>query len=446
MRALLCVLLFVALTSESERSFAEGKFHTFMAHTEPLFLGNPVRPWDVAIAIVGLLALLRRGPGQQVGPLNTAVLTSAGALTGLWIWGLLRGGDFRMGYFQIAELLRMLLLYPVALVVFRTRRALRWLALTVAAAAAFQAVVCILAHRYFLANVGVVEWPEYMTEHHDSVLWSLVLIGLSFALLSGLRLRALAPIALLIPLLLLAVHYNDRRIAWVEIGGGLALGYLLVPNEAAGRRLKRLALAVLPLLALYAVVGWGRPGALFAPVRQIQSLLVTQGDESNTYRDLENMGLVVTLQSSRFLGTGFGHPFREVSDAYSEGMSAAWAEYRYTPHNSVLWLASVAGVAGFPLVWAFLPLSAYFAARSRAFAQVPLDRVLATAAFAYPFVYGVQAYADMGLQSFKANVLLACTLAAGSRLAVLTGAWPTRRPRRRAALTHDEPRVRMAHD
>jgi hypothetical protein len=97
------------------------------------------------------------------------------------------------------------------------------------------------------------------------------------------------------------------------------------------------------------------------------------------------------------------------------------------PHNSVLGLAAFAGALGFPVVWCFLPVGAFLAARALAFAQRPVEQVLASVGFVYPFVYGVQAFGDVGLQSVKANVLLACTLAIGARLAVLTGAWPVRR-------------------
>lgn len=444
MKPALCVLVFLALTFETESYFAEGKFHTFMVYAELVFQGQPLTYWDTSVGLIGLLAILRRGSFRyQVGPLNLAVAASAAALAALVAWGAIMGGDLRMSYFQLAAVLRMLLLFPVARAVFRTRRDLAWLALTVAAAAVFQAAICIQAHRFFLANVGIIEWPEYMTEHHDSVLWSVVLVGLSFGLVAGLRAVTLVPIGLALPLLLLAVYYNDRRLAWLEIMGGLALGYLVLPKGRRSRRLNRLALVSAPVLALYLAVGWGRSGAVFAPVRQIQSMLVAKGDASNTYRDLENMGLIVTLQSTRLLGTGLGHEFREVTDMYV-GM-AGWEEYRFFPHNSVLGLVSSGGVLGFPLVWAFLPVGAFFAARAALLARRPIDHVLATAAFAYPFIYGVQAFGDMGIQSLKANVLLACSLAISSRLAVLTGAWPVRRGRPRPALTPSEPRVGMTH-
>jgi hypothetical protein len=340
-----------------------------------------------------------------------------------------------MAYFQLSALLRMLLLFPIVLAVFRSLRDLRTLAMTVAAAALYRAVSCILSHRFFLQHVDTIEWPEYMTDHHDSVLWVTVLIGLLLYLVSRPRATTLLALALPTAIMLLAVHYNDRRLAWLQLVGGLLLALLAMPRGSSRRRLGRWAIAGAPLLALYLVVGWQRSGAVFAPVRQIRSMMDGASDASNRYRQLENAGLIVTLQRTRFLGTGFGHRFEEVAHDYSAGMEAVWSEYRYIPHNSLLGLVSASGVAGFPAIWAFFPVGAFLAARTRALARRPLDVALSSVAFAFPFVYGIQAVGDMGLQSFKANVLLACGLATTSRLAVLSGAWPLRRARSRVART-----------
>lgn len=430
LKAVLCLLLFLALTFEDSQFFGSGLFHTPMVYAEPFFRGNPLNAWDLSIAFAGLLALFRAGSlRQQVRPLNLSLLLAVFAMLALTAWGALRGGDLRMAYFQLSALLRMFLLFPVLLAVFRTLGDLRLLALTVAAAALYRAVACILSHRFFLRQVGLIQWPEYMTDHHDSVLWVTVVIG---ALLYGaarLRARTLAALTLPTVLILLAVHYNDRRLAWLQLASGLLLTLVVMPRGRLRRRLGRWALLGAPLVALYLAVGWHASASVFAPVRQVRSLMEASGDESNRYRELENAGLVVTLQRTLFLGTGFGHPFEELADDYSAGMAAIWAEYRFIPHNSLLGLVSAAGVLGFPAIWAFLPVMAFLAARSRALARRPLEVALSSVGFAFPLVYGLQAVGDMGLQSFKANVLLACSLAATARLSVLSGAWPTRRSR-----------------
>lgn len=430
MKTLTCLLLFAALTYE-DSTFGSGSFHTVLAFQEPLFAGNPLKPWDVAVILVGLASLVRpKNWRQQVAPLNLALLGCTAGLLMMVGWGVARGGDLRMAYFQLAGLLRMLLLYPVVQAVFRTPRDLGMLALAILAAALYRGAACIAGHRFFLANLGTIEWPEYITDHHDSVLWTLVVIGLVSFLLARHRFSTALLVAPIATVILLGIHYNERRLAWLQLVGGLGLALLLMPPGRVRRRMSRWAVIAAPLVLVYVAVGWGRPGAVFAPVRQISSMFDTQTDDSNIYRDLENAGVIVTLQRTRALGTGFGHRFEEISDRYSGGMASGWDEYRFTPHNSVLGLASAAGAVGFPLVWAFLPVGAFFAARARAFATQPLEQALASAAFAYPFVYGVQAFGDMGLQSFKANVLLACCLATAARLSVLTGGWTSSRQRR----------------
>lgn len=434
MKLLVCLLLFAVLTVEDPTYFAGGQWHTPLVLLAPFFRGSPLNPWDLSLVSLGLLAALQpQRLRQQVWPLNGALAVSAATLLLLVAWGVARGGDFRMSYFQIAALLRVFLVFPVVLTVFRTRRDLKLLAATVVVAALYRAGACIAAQRFFLARLGEVEWPEYMTDHYDSVLWAITVAGIAIWVLFGLRpRRLLAGVALAAPLLL-AMNYNNRRLAWLQLMGALALALVALPRGRLRRRVHVSLLAAAPLLVVYVAAGWGRPGALFAPVRQIRSAVAGgPANESNLYRELENVGVVVTLQRSHLLGTGFGHRFEDVSNRYSAGMASIWSEYQYTPHNSVLGLAAYSGVVGFPLVWCFLPVGAFFAARALSFAQRPLDRPLAMTSFVYPLVYGFQAFGDMGFQSLKANVLLACALATAARLAVLTGAWPLGRARSRA--------------
>ncbi len=347
MKPLTCLLLFAALTYE-DSTFGSGSFHTVLAFQEPFFAGNPLKPWDVAVILVGLASLLRpKSWRQQVAPLNLALLGCTAGLLMMVGWGVARGGDVRMAYFQLAGLLRMLLLYPVVQAVFRTPRDLGMLALTILAAALYRGAACIVGHRFFLANLGTIEWPEYITDHHDSVLWTVVVIGLVSFLLARHRLSTALLVAPIATVVLLGIHYNERRLAWLQLVGGLGLVLLLTPPGRLRRRLNRWAVIAAPVVLVYVAAGWGRSGAVFAPVRQISSMFNTQTDDSNIYRDLENAGVIVTLQRTRALGTGFGHPFQEVSDRYSAGMASGWDEYRFTPHNSVLGLASAAGAIGF---------------------------------------------------------------------------------------------------
>jgi hypothetical protein len=430
--ALVCVLLFLGLTFEDE-FFAVGRWNTPLAVVAPLFHGNPIRAWDVVLALLGLVALARRGALRRLNqPSTWAVLVSLFALVALLGWGVLRGGDFRLSYFQIESLLRFFLLFPVLLALLGSRRDLFWLGATVAAAAFYRAAACVVGHRFFVRNVGTEPWPQYITDHHDSVLWVAVVLGLASWVLVRVRPRRVLAAAVLALPLLLAIHYNNRRIAWLELVGGIGLACLALPPGRSRRVASRWAVAALPLVLVYTVLGWTRPESVFAPVRKIKSAVSSEPNDSNMYRDLENASLVVTLQRGRFAGTGLGHPFVQISDRYA-GISRGWDKYQYVPHNSLMGLAAYGGVAGFPLVWVFVPVGAFLAARARWLAQRTSDAVLSSVALCFTFVYGVQAFGDMGLQSLKANLLLAVALATATRLTTLTGAWPQGAAARRAS-------------
>jgi hypothetical protein len=425
-KSLLCALIFLVLTVEDD-NFARGRFHTVMYYAQPVFKGNPLNLWDVLFGLVALSVVLRpAGRRAQVGSLNRVLFASAAMLLGMVVWGGLRGGDLRMAYFQLFALLRMFVMTPVLAGVFRSTRDLRLLAGTVLAGALYRALACLLSVRLALMRDPTLPWPSDITGHDDSAVWAATVIGLLAWLLVHFRARTALVVGAMLPLLFVAIYYNQRRLAWMELVWGIPLAYLTIPRGPLRRRLNRVLVCAAPVLILYVAAGWGRPGLLFAPVEKMRSMIADKNNASNLSRDLENMGLVLTLQGHRFLGTGFGHEYEEVSTVYSKGMSILFAHYRYVPHNSVLGLVAFTGMAGFPVIWCFLSVGGFLAARARRFAWRPAHQALSTTAFAAIFIYTLQAYGDMGILSLKVNLLLACALAMAARLAILTGAWPNR--------------------
>jgi hypothetical protein len=434
MKAAVCLLLFVLFTKEGTE-FADGHWNTFMVHTEPLFVGNPVNLWDLAVGFIGLMVALRsKSWRERVRPLNGALLRTLAALLLMVAWGGMQGGDLRQAYYQNAGLLRMVLIVPILVGLFRSTRDLTMLLTTIGAAAVYRALACIVAFQwvYMKDPGGIQPWPEAVTDHHDSALWTATLVGLTTWLVLQFSVRKLLAFVVLASTLFFAVYYNMRRLAWMELAGGLALSYITIPRGPLRRRLNRFAMAAAPVLLVYIAVGWGRSGAIFAPVDKIRSMVADDKNDSNRSRDYENAGLVITLQGNRLLGTGFGHEYEEVSTVYSIGMRKVFPNYRYIPHNSVLGLMAFTGLLGFPVIWSLLAIGAFFAARARRMARRFPEQVLSTIAFAFYCIYGLQAYGDMGLFSLKANMLLGCAVAVTARLAVLTGAWPVGRSPGRA--------------
>jgi hypothetical protein len=68
-------------------------------------------------------------------------------------------------------------------------------------------------------------------------------------------------------------------------------------------------------------------------------------------------------------------------------------------------------------------VGAFLAARSYPRARTPEDRATALVCLSLFMTYALQAYGDMGLQSWEGALLLAAALAATARLSAQVGAW-----------------------
>lgn len=431
MKALLSLFVFGALTWDpGDISAAGSSWLVPMTHLRFLFEPAqkiPLSVFDVVFLLAAAYATVRPATWRErVRPLDLALLACAVGLLLAFLWGAGRGGDMRQSYYQAQAIVRTLVLAHVFLALFRTGRDLAWLAGAILAAALYRAVSCILYFFVYLEAGRIWPYPTAILTHADSALFAAAVAGLAAWTLSrpttGRVLRAL-------PLLLvlgMAIHYNNRRLAWLQVVGSLVLLFLLMPPGRARRRIARWVFLATPVLALYVAIGWQRPFGAFAPVGKIRSIVGESEDESSKSRDLENVGIILTLQANRLLGSGLGHPYHEVSTLYSAGMASYFQQYLYLPHNSLLGLASWTGVVLFPVVWCVHAVVGFLAARAARFARRPRDRTLAMAAFTVPFIYGVQSFGDMGILLVPVGVLLAIAIACASRLAVISGAWPAR--------------------
>lgn len=435
MRIAVCLLVFLVLTAEPPTDFA-GRWHTPMAYAFPFIeriRSLPLGPWDLTMGAIGIAALFMPSTWRgRARALDVALLASLAGIGAAIVWGAVRGGDIRQSYFQVAALLQMFLATHVFTALFRSGRDYLWLGRTILAAALYRAVACLVFFLLFLWN-GSIPYPESIAGHDVSALFAVALLGLASWVLTRPRTKTLLVAAPLGLVLAMATHYNNRRLAWVAIAGGLLMVYIGMPMRRLSPRVKLWAMALAPLLIAYVAVGWGRPHyRVFAPVAKLQSAIVGDDDSSRS-REIENTGLVITLRLNLPLGTGFGHEYIEISPAFSQGMKSFFPQYLYIPHNALLALVAFTGVLLFPVIWTALPVGAFLAARASLFARTRRDRLLAMVAFATPFVYSVMAFGDMGIQSPAVNVLLAASFAAAGRLAVATGAWGRPRPRRRFA-------------
>ena len=144
------------------------------------------------------------------------------------------------------------------------------------------------------------------------------------------------------------------------------------------------------------------------------------------WRDLENYDLFFTLRHQPLLGAGYGHGYTEVVSL--PDISGAYALERVIPHNSILGLWAFGGLVGFTALWTMVLVGLFLAARAYRHAETSDDRTVTLTAAAVVAVYLAYCYGDLGLGTWTSVFTVAPAFAVASRLAVTTGAWPSRAP------------------
>lgn len=387
--------------------------------------------WELLLYGATALALvLPGGLTRRAGPVDKAILLFLGTVAFTVLWGVARGGSLREAYFQLRMPLMALTLGLLLLGTLRTHQDVARLGKTLVLAACIRGF---LASYFFFVyvqpNPGLTPYPQHMTTHDDSVLFVCgVVIMLSYLMMQ--RTWKVALLTAVVGLhLFVAIHVNNRRLAWISLIGALAFMYLGLPKGLVKRRINLTVPIVVPLLALYVAVGWGRNGRIFAPVRTFSSIMGKNEDHSSKARNEENRNLVTTLRASPVTGTGWGHQYIEASNVYSPDLAKAFPQYRYIPHNSLLGLITFSGAIGLTGLGSIFTVCAFLGARMLRAGQHPVERAAGMTILAMMVVYLNQAFGDMGLQSPAPTMILGACIGVAGRAAVMSEAWPTRRRR-----------------
>jgi hypothetical protein len=386
-------------------------------------------PWELHlfdhVTIICLLLALRKkdGKGPRVKPMRTALLAALGALI-LWLlYGGATGGIIWQGGWQIYLPLSGIILAFAVAAVFRTPEDFALLGKMVLFAAGYRALMCWGFYFLYIRTLAILPLPEYCTSHDDTVLWVVGMIILALRFLSAKTTGARVNAFLFFVFLGGAVLFNQRRIAWVSLGMGLAMVFWLLPPGRVKRRANQALLAILPFVLIYVAVGWGRSEKIFRPLAGL-STVSTEEDESTKYRNMENLGLITTSKSSSLvMGTGWGHEFIVVSGK-TDLSRTKFVQWRYFPHNSVLGLLAFTGVLGFFAYWLPFPTAMYFSARMARLAASPLARQIGIISAAQLVVCANQYYGDMGITYPRSVYMLSLSYAVALRLPILLGLYP----------------------
>ncbi len=428
--------LLLAVLSLEVSTDAAGTWHTPLAALGDLLQDNLERSAGIpGVSLSGLdvvalfllgVSVLRRGgasvdrggsiPAPRV--VEAFLLLHVGGLLYAEVNGLVRGTGAAI--WKLHQLLQVPLLALLFQAAFRGPRDHRLLGRIVIVAASIKALLAVWVQRV-AAPALTGGKLAYATNHGDSVLFVLAAFILLADLADRADLRRAGNAGLLLPLILLGIHENDRRAAWVMLAMGLIAAYVLTPPRRWKRVLTRVVLLTAPVLVLYGAIGWNRGGRLFAPIQTLRTLSDASLDRSTLWREIENWNIAMSMREHPILGIGLGGKYTEF--VLGDDISTVFAEYRAFPHNSVLGLLLFSGALGFTAVWSLFGLVVFLAIRSHRLARDAEHRVAALGCIAAVIACTVLAYGDTGAHFAQYRVLIALSVAVSGKLAVATGAW-----------------------
>lgn len=363
-----------------------------------------------------------RAPGARL--LNGVLMVELAAVVGLDVWGTLTGGNFNESLWQ----LRQLLLLPMMTFMFmaaipgRTKD-LKLIAKVMVAGAVIKAFCGMYFHFMVVRPQGLV--VEFTTSHSDTLLF-VPLLGMQIAFFFFTkRIRAAWRTALVwLPIVVYGMILNDRRLAYVSLGGCFLCLMLMVDARHTARRKVLKAFIVLsPLIAVYTGAGWNSNNPVFGGAQLIKSLI--KGDQAQSgadYRDIENFDVLYTWSEASPMPAGFGHTFLE--PVKLPDISFAMPTYQYHPHNTILWMWTIGGVFGFFALFAPMVACVFLAARAFRRATDPIDQTACMTCIFMVIAHVNQCFGDMGTRTYFGSMGMAVAMAVASKLAVRLGAWP----------------------
>ena len=353
---------------------------------------------------------LRNTPSMKL--MRSVCVTFVIGLFAIEAWGMIRGGKVEPSFFQAIQILAVPLVTMALAYSIRGSEDLNALGNIVVSVAVARGALVAFTYFVICLPAGITA-PEYCTTHGDSTTFAAALLILVAHVIVDRKRRTVWRLGLIGSFLLAAMVMNNRRLAFVCVGVGAMAMYIAMPPSRTRRRLNRILLLIGPLLFVYLIAGEGTTHPVFAPARLAWSAL-EQKDLSADSRDVENVNLVVTLTEHPILGSGFGHEYIEALKIYD--ISEFMPLYRYIPHNSLLWLWTVAGLVGFFWLWTLPLFAAYMGGRAFRLSEGLFERVASLVCVGIVAVWISANWGDVGLASETNVMIFAIGLAIAVRL------------------------------
>jgi len=313
--------------------------------TEKLPLFSAVGPGhlqgaDMLLLLVLSIYFAKRAAGEGPVVPRTHVSMAIRAVLACVVLAIVVGhflhhGSLRTGLMQARPWVYLAATYFLTLAFVRDRKALRAVLWAFVGTVGFKAVQGIYV---WISGRHMLPTPESYISHEASYFFVIfvLLVAALWVFDQGGDLRTWA--TRLLPLVIVALVVNHRRLAWELLGGGF-LCFGILAYKALPIRRGVLGKAVVGLVlcsAVYFPVMWNGNNGLAAPARAVKSQVQPnfRDASSDAYRAQENANLKLNIKQSAPLGIGYGVKINyalPIADISSVDPIIA-----YVPHNQVL--------------------------------------------------------------------------------------------------------------
>jgi hypothetical protein len=312
---------------------------------------------DLLVLLVATIFFVRTKPWSRGWPSShvsrSMVWLLAAVVLGIFM-GVSHHGSIRTAFMESRPYAYLAASYVLTATLIRTRSAIRavlWAFVIATALKALQGV-----YEFFLVH----NWhprPEAVMGHEDAYTFGLYIffvMGLwTFQAPMG-RLRKVA--TWLLPLIIAANLFNNRRAAWLLLGGGLIVLAVIAWRSLPDRRktFKKVAVGLLVFSAVYVPAYWNKDGTFAQPARAVHSMITpdVRDAASNLYRTQEDANLKYNIRQGGVLGLGFGVPIDYALPIVNIRTEDPTLDY--ITHNGVLYQPMRMGILGTVAFWVLL--------------------------------------------------------------------------------------------
>ena len=370
-------------------------------------------PPEVIIFLMAIGWLIQASSGRLPG----RPLLAVSAMGVLWIimvcisvwWGWASNGNVKIGLWVLRPVFYFLSIGFFTYQLVRTERQVGWFVGVILAALlvkAFATVVLWQSH-----HRDDHEWECYVSHEDTSFCLYAIWLAIGAFFLGAPRRMHIALYAVL-PVLIAAVLFNDRRINFVTLLLGAGLILLAMPRDQLTRHGLFIFGGAIGALLYVAVSIMGPQNAMTAPVKGIVTGLKSEVENKNTdsssqYRKLERYDLLHTVRAFPIMGAGLGIRYLQPIEL----PHLPFEYYVYINHNQLLMTHALMGPVAYAVLLIFyLTLFATLLSYHRQLKE-PWHRLLALAAAASVANWMIVGYYDMQLFFFRNSIFVGVVVA-----------------------------------